>query len=51
VRTSLFGHTHQEFFNVHRAIKSNKPINQDIISGSATTFIGQNPSFRVLKLD
>lgn len=38
VRTSLFGHVHTEFFNVVRDVKTHKPINHDIISGSTTTY-------------
>jgi sphingomyelin phosphodiesterase len=49
--TSMFGHVHAEYFNVARAVKSGKPINHDIISGSATTFTDKNPSYRVIVLD
>lgn len=51
IRTSLFGHVHSEYFNVVRAVKSKKPINHDIISGSATTFENKNPSYWVITLD
>ena len=51
VRTSLFGHVHIEFFNVVRDVKTYKPINTDIISGSLTTFTNLNPSFRIITLD
>lgn len=51
VRTSVWGHDHVEYYDTVRAIESKKAINQNIISGSATTHVGQNPSFRRVILD
>ena len=51
VRTSLFGHVHREYFNIVRDVKTSKPINTDIITGSLTTFRHSNPSFKIITLD
>ena len=51
IRTTLYAHDHTESFNLMRAVKSGKAINQEIVTGSLTTFTGENPSFRVIHLD
>ena len=50
-RVSLYGHDHNEWFNVVNSVSTGKPINTDVISGSATTFTNLNPSYRVITLD
>lgn len=51
IRLNLFGHTHYEEFEVHRAIENNAPVGTNHVSPSITTHVYQNPSFRVIKLD
>ena len=51
IRLSLYGHTHDEEFEVIRSIKDNKPISVNHVTPSFTTFLGRNPSFRAITLD
>jgi len=51
IRLNLFGHTHYEEFEVHRGISDDLPIGTNHVSPSITTFVDQNPSFRVIILD
>lgn len=51
VRLSLYGHTHDEEFEVIRSVGDNKPIGVNHIAPSITTFTGRNPSFRAITLD
>lgn len=51
IRVNVAAHTHNEEFNVQRAIKSKKPIGVQMISGSATTSTNHNPQFRSVTLD
>lgn len=51
IRLNLFGHTHQEEFEVIRAFEDGKPIGVNHLAASMTTFTGMNPSFRVITLD
>lgn len=51
IRLNLFGHTHDEEFEVIRSVGDNKPIGVNHLTSSMTTFIGRNPSFRVITLD
>ena len=51
LRINLFGHTHQEEFEVIRAYDDGKPIGVNHLSASMTTFLNQNPAFRIITLD
>lgn len=51
VRLNLFGHTHNEEFEVVRSVGDGKPINVNHLTPSFTTFTGRNPSFRAITLD
>eukprot|EP00345_Euplotes_harpa_P014290 CAMPEP_0168352526 /NCGR_PEP_ID=MMETSP0213-20121227/22640_1 /TAXON_ID=151035 /ORGANISM="Euplotes harpa, Strain FSP1.4" /LENGTH=520 /DNA_ID=CAMNT_0008363827 /DNA_START=173 /DNA_END=1731 /DNA_ORIENTATION=+ len=50
IRINLFGHTHNEEFEVVRS-KDGKAINVNHLAPSFTTFTGHNPSFRAITLD
>jgi sphingomyelin phosphodiesterase len=51
IRLNLYGHTHNEEFEVIRSIEGKKAIGVNHVSPSITTFVGQNPSVRVITLD
>mmetsp|Transcript_5628 Transcript_5628/g.6362 ORF Transcript_5628/g.6362 Transcript_5628/m.6362 type:complete len:443 (-) Transcript_5628:63-1391(-) len=51
IRLNLFGHTHQEEFEVIRSFEDGKPIGVNHLAASMTTFTEMNPSFRVITLD
>ena len=51
IRLNLFGHTHFEEFEVHRAVEDNKPIGTSHITSSFTTHQDHNPSIRIFTLD
>lgn len=51
IRLNLFGHTHDEEFEVIRSVGDDKPIGVNHLTSSMTTFIGRNPCFRVITLD
>ncbi|CAI2362663.1 unnamed protein product [Moneuplotes crassus] len=51
IRLNLFGHTHQEEYEIIRSVKNRKPIGVNHLVPSFTTINNQNPSFRVFTLD
>ena len=51
IRWSMYGHVHQEQYQVQTAVDDGKAIGMNYIVGSTTTFIGKNPSFNVIYLD
>lgn len=51
IRVNIAAHTHNEEFNVQRAVVSGKPIGVQMISGSVTTSTYHNPQFRSVTLD
>lgn len=51
LRLNLFGHTHNEEFEVIRGAEDGKPIGVNHLVSSMTTFTNANPSFRVITLD
>uniref|UniRef100_A0A7S3NWK0 Sphingomyelin phosphodiesterase n=1 Tax=Euplotes crassus TaxID=5936 RepID=A0A7S3NWK0_EUPCR len=51
LRLNLFGHTHNEEFEVIRSVEDRKPIGVNHLASSMTTFTNTNPSFRVITLD
>jgi len=51
LRLNLFGHTHNEEFEVIRAVEDGKPIGTNHLGPSLTTKGGMNPSFRAFTLD
>jgi hypothetical protein len=51
IRWGMYAHIHKEQFQVVRDIAMKKPILQNFIIGSATTYQGKEPSFNVIHLD
>ena len=51
IRLNLFGHTHEEEFEVVRAVEDGKPIGVNHLAPSMTSFVDHNPAFRVITLD
>jgi len=51
IRLNIYGHTHHEEMEVVRGYYDNKPIGVNFVSSSFTSFRGNNPAFRVIKLD
>ena len=51
IRLNLFGHTHNEEFEVIRAVEDGKPIGVNYLTSSMTTYTSRNPAFRVITLD
>lgn len=51
IRFSSFGHTHNEQFRVNKAIKSEKAIGWQLLTGSGTTDGTKNPAFTVIDWD
>jgi hypothetical protein len=51
IRFSLFGHTHNEAFNVVKDIKTDKNIGLNFIGGSLTSYTDKNPGFTVIEVD
>ena len=47
----MFGHTHNEAFNVVKSIKSDKNIGINFIGGSVTPYTDKHPSFTVVEFD
>jgi len=51
IRFSLFGHTHDDSFNVVKSVYSKRNVGMSFISGSVTTYTNNNPNFAVLEVD
>ena len=51
IRWSMYGHEHQEQFQVQRDVIDGQPIGMNFIVGSATTFRGKPPSFNIVYVD
>lgn len=52
VRFSMFGHTHDESFNVVKSmLTEEKNVGLNFISGSLTTYTNNNPSFSIIEID
>ena len=51
VRFGIFGHTHDESFNVVKSFEEEKNIGFNFIAGSLTTYTYKNPSFTVIEVD
>ena len=47
----MFGHTHDESFNVVKSFEDEKNIGLNFIAGSLSTFTSKNPSFTVIEID
>ena len=51
VRFGIFGHTHDESFNVIKSFEGEKNIGLNFIAGSLTPYTNKNPSFTVIEVD
>lgn len=51
IRWSMYGHVHNEQYQVQRDVLNREPIGMNFIVGSVTTFGGLYPSFDILYLD
>ena len=48
---SIFGHTHYEQYGIWRSIENSVPIGTYHVTGSASAYWWNNPTFRVYELD
>jgi sphingomyelin phosphodiesterase len=51
IRFSIYGHVHKEQFGIARSYTTGKPIGVQHWTGSVSTFVQINPSFRVFEVD